>query len=62
MTKTFCDVCGKEFNTNDFVCTYNIDIRSLSIASKTKRYADVCKDCAENIRKYIDSLKEKANG
>lgn len=65
MTKTFCDVCGKELSALEQVNAYNITITSknrMLRALWTKDCPEVCEDCAKGIANIIDALKEKANG
>lgn len=65
MTKTFCDVCGKELSTFEQTNTYNITIFSknrMCRAPHTRNYPEVCEDCADRIVSIIDALKEKTNG
>lgn len=65
MTKTFCDVCGKELTMFEQISAYNVAITSkdrMRHAPHTRNYPQVCKDCAEGIVNIIDALKEKTNG
>lgn len=65
MTKTFCDVCGKELSTFEQMNSYKITIISnnrMRRALRTENYPEVCKDCAKGIVNIIDALKEKTNG
>lgn len=65
MTKTFCDVCGKELSTLEQMNVYNITIVSknrMYRAPHTRNYPEVCEDCAKGIANIIDALKEKTNG
>lgn len=60
MTKYFCDICGNQIKTN---C--NKDIYSIIIDFKDRPtnqssnqaiyYSEVCSDCVNNVKKYIDS-------
>lgn len=65
MTKTFCDVCGKELTTLEQINVYNITIISknrICYALHTRNYPEVCEDCAKGIANIIEALKEKTNG
>lgn len=64
MTKTFCDVCGKELTSLEQINAYNIAIASknrMCHAPHTRNYPEVCEDCADRIVGIIDALKEKTN-
>ena len=64
MTKTFCDVCGKELTPLGQINAYIISITSknrMCRAPHTRNYPEVCEDCAEKIANIIDALKEKTN-
>ena len=64
MTKTFCDVCGKELTVLEQMSTYNVAITSKNRTLRTpwvRVYPGVCKDCAEKIANIIDTLKEDTN-
>lgn len=65
MTKTFCDVCGKELTTLEQINVYNITIISknrICHVPHTRNYPEVCEDCAKGIANIIEALKEKTNG
>ncbi len=65
MTKTFCDVCGKELSALEQINAYNITITSnnrMLRAPHTRNYPEVCEDCVDRIAGIIDALKEKTNG
>lgn len=65
MTKTFCDVCGKELSTFEQMNSYKITIISnnrMRRAPWTKNYPEVCEGCAKGIVNIIDAPKEKTNG
>lgn len=65
MTKTFCDVCGKELSALEQMNSYNVAITSKDITFRTpwvRLYSEVCEDCAEKIVDFINTLKEKTNG
>ena len=60
MTKTFCDVCGKELTTLEHMNVYNVTISSkhrMCYAPWTKNYPEVCEDCAEKIVNIINKIK-----
>lgn len=69
MTKTFCDVCGKELTMQEQMNAYNIAITSkhrLCNPQWARHYSEVCEDCAKNIVGainvgIINSPKEKTN-
>ena len=64
MTKTFCDVCGKELSALEQMSAYNVAITSKNRTFHTpwvRLYSEVCKDCAEKIANIIDTLKEEKN-
>lgn len=62
MTKTFCDVCGKELTTQEQMNAYNIAITSKNKTFPyTRNYSEVCEDCADRITGIIDALKEETN-
>lgn len=64
MTKTFCDICGKELFALEQINSYNVTITSKNITFRTpwvRVYPEVCKDCAEKIANIIDTLKENKN-
>ena len=65
MTKTFCDICGKELSTLEQINTYNVVItgnnRTLR-APHARNYPEVCEDCAKGIVNIIDAIKEQTNG
>lgn len=65
MTKTFCDVCGKELTTLESMTAYSVSIISNNRMGRipwTRKCPEVCEDCAEKIANIIDALKEKTNG
>lgn len=65
MTKTFCDICGKELSTFEQISTYNVAItcKNRTLHNPLARsYPEVCEDCTEKIANIIDTLKEGTNG
>lgn len=65
MTKTFCDVCGKELSALEQINAYNITITNKNRTLRTPHagnYPEVCEDCAKGIANIIEALKEKTNG
>ena len=55
MTKTICDICGKEMpTTNDR--GYNFCISSYG------RFWDICNDCRQELNKWIKNRKECIDG
>lgn len=64
MTKTFCDVCGKELSALEQMSAYNVAITSKDRTFRTpwvRLYSEVCEDCAEKIANIIGTLKENKN-
>ena len=64
MTKTFCDICGKELSALEQMNSYNVAITSKNRTFHTpwvRLYSGVWKDCAEKIANIIDTLKEDKN-
>lgn len=64
MTKTFCDICGKELSALEQMSTYNVAITSKNRTFRTpwvNLYSEVCEDCAEKIANIIDTLEEDKN-
>lgn len=65
MTKTVCDICGKELSTlPKLINVYNITIinkNRMCRAPHTRNYSEVCEDCAKEIANIIDALKEDKN-
>lgn len=50
MTKTFCDVCGKELTSLEYMNVYKISIirqHKMGYAPFTKNYPEVCDDCTK---------------
>lgn len=58
MTKTVCDICGKELSTlPKLINVYNITIinkNRMCRAPYTRNYSEVCEDCTKKIAKFID--------
>ena len=64
MTKTFCDVCGKELSALEQMSAYNVAITSKNRTLRTpwvRVCPAVCKDCTEKIVDFINLLKENKN-
>lgn len=64
ITKTFCDVCGKELTVLEQMSAYNVAITSKNRTLRTpwiKVCPEVCKDCTEKIVEFINTLKEDKN-
>ena len=60
MTKTICDICGKEII--DFSHHHKIKISSDVIPNEYNYSAnDVCEDCANSIYHYIKGLEKEDN-
>ena len=59
MTKTFCDVCGKELTSLEELNVYCVSIvrqHKMAYAPLTTKYPEVCADCIKKIVKFIDDL------
>lgn len=58
MTKTFCDICGKE--TIHLSKHYKVNISS-DLTPNSYNYVaqDVCEDCANSIYHYIKDLQKE---
>ena len=54
MTKTVCDVCGKEMPTARFVAIENLNF---CISSHGKIW-DICNECREDLNKWMNWRKE----
>lgn len=64
MTKTFCDICGKELSALEQMNSYNVAITSKNRTLRTpwvRVCPEVCKDCTEKIVDFINLLKENKN-
>ena len=60
MTKTICDICGKEIT--GFSHYYKIKIGSDVFPNKYNYSAnDVCEDCANSVYHYIKGLQKEEN-
>ena len=60
MTKTFCDVCGKELISLETVSAYSVSItikNRMCHAPSTKNYTEVCEDYSKKIAKFIDDIR-----
>lgn len=50
MTKTFCDVCGKELTSLEELNVYCVSIvrqHKMGYAPLTRNYPEVCEDCTK---------------
>lgn len=59
MTKTFCDVCGKELTSREELNAYCVSIvrqHIMGYAPLTRNYPEVCEDCTKKIVKFIYDL------
>lgn len=59
MTKTFCDVCGKELTSLEELNVYCVSIvrqHKMGYVPLTKKYPEVCEDCTKKIAKFIDDI------
>ena len=64
MTKTLCDVCGKELSALEQMNSCNVAITSKNRTLRTpwvRVCPEVWKDCTEKIINIIDTLKEDKN-
>lgn len=62
MTKTFCDVCGKELTSLEEMNAYCISIVSknrMCYSPCTKKYPEVCEGCAGKITKFINNMRDE---
>lgn len=55
MTKTICDICGKEMPTDKFDCRSE-DIK-FGISS-FGRFWDICDDCRTELNKWLEQRKQ----
>lgn len=55
MTKTFCDVCGKEMNARTKYMSWNIMTRKYE-GFVDKVYSCVCNECYNKIMTFINDL------
>lgn len=60
MIKTICDICGKEIDSIDG--KYGINIIDRNNDYDTRRYEDVCINCANDVKNYIYKLKFNKGG
>lgn len=58
MTKTFCDICGKELGDKASLKAYSLALQSKNRAMvlPSLHFDDVCPKCAGFISNFIDSL------
>ena len=57
MTKTVCDICGKEMPTSKYVPA--IESMNFCISSHGKIW-DICNECRENFRRWMDIRKAES--
>lgn len=60
MTKTFCDVCGKEMNARTMCMSWNIMTKKDS-GFIDKVYSCVCNECYNKIMTFINDLQNFSN-
>lgn len=60
MTKTFCDVCGKEMNARTMCMSWNIMTKKHS-GFIDKVYSCVCNECYNKIITFINDLQNSSN-
>lgn len=56
-TKTFCDICKKEFTDTGFTIDLSLD-RLGYMSSMDCKYKDVCGSCANKISIFIKTLEK----
>ena len=62
MTKTFCDVCGKELTSLEELNVYCVSIvkqHKMGYAPLTRKYPEVCEDCTKRLLSLLMTLKLK---
>lgn len=60
MTKTFCDVCGKEMNARMMCMSWNIMTKKHE-GFIDKTYSCVCNKCYNKIVAFINDLQNSSN-
>lgn len=60
MTKTFCDVCGKEMNARTMRMSWSIGTYKHS-GFIDKAYSCVCNKCYNKIMTFINDLQNSSN-
>ena len=60
MTKTFCDVCGKEMNARTMCMSWNIMTKKRE-GFVDKVYSCVCNKCYNKIMVFINDLQNSSN-
>lgn len=60
MTKTFCDVCGKEMNARMMCMSWNIMTKKHE-GFIDKTYSCVCNKCYNKIMVFINDLQNSSN-
>lgn len=60
MTKTFCDVCGKEMNARTMCMSWNIMTKKDN-GFIDKVYSCVCNKCYNKIMVFINDLQNFSN-
>lgn len=67
MTRTFCDICGKTIIGADPNYNLNLTIKRMerNIHTNLNKHGifchDVCDNCAEKIKFYVDSIRKENN-
>lgn len=61
MTKTFCDVCGKEMNARTMCMSWNIMTKKDN-GFIDKVYSCVCNKCYNKIMVFINDLQNSEEG
>jgi len=64
ITKTYCDICGEEFEGHVENCKNNYQIRKFSYEKYgcgTKEIEDICFTCSEKILKFMNDLNPNEN-
>lgn len=65
MTKTFCDVCGKEMNAMDMINAWSIRAQGEGTVNRGvfgKAYNCVCTNCKNKIFTHINNLQNSEEG
>ena len=60
MTKTFCDVCGKEMNARTMCMSWSIMTKKRE-GFVDKVYSCVCNGCYNKIMAFISDLQNSSN-
>lgn len=61
MTKTICDICGKDMYYDSLGLRKTIDTFNFAM-SRNGKYMDICQDCRDELLKWMESRKENTDG